>query len=48
MNLERKIERTILKKYSRTDSKSKPFNEKWKGWKEFKKNKIKEGNRNEK
>lgn len=48
MNLQRKIERTILKKYSQTDSKDKTFSDRWKGWKEFKKNKIKEGNENEK
>ena len=47
MSLGRKVERTILKKYSKQDADNKPFNEKWKGWKEFKLIKIREGNKNE-
>lgn len=48
MSLGRKIERTVLKKYSKQDKNNKPFNEKWKGWKEFKNYKIKETTKNEK
>lgn len=47
MSLGRKVERTVLKKYSKQDTSNKSFSERWKGWKEFKRNKIKEGNKNE-
>lgn len=41
MNLQRKIERNLLKKTKNIDQKGKTFNEVWKGWKKYKKHKLK-------
>ena len=40
MNLQRKIERNLLKKTKNRDQKGKDFNQIWKGWKEYKKQKT--------